>query len=83
MMTISQRIRQDIASPFLDIDVLNVVVHRRAVIYDEARLPGYLFRSGDYFVTDGSGSCVYRAVNADFERVWAGGEWAGERKPNN
>ncbi|EIC28377.1 MULTISPECIES: hypothetical protein [Methylomicrobium] len=76
MMTISQRIRQDIASPFLDIDVLNVVVHRRAVIYDEARLSGYFFRRGDYFVTDGSGSCVYRPVKTDFERVWTGGEWA-------
>ncbi|MGJ0484236.1 MAG: hypothetical protein ACR65R_06830 [Methylomicrobium sp.] len=76
MNTIMQRIRQDIASPFLDIDVLNVVVHRRAVIYDEARLPGYFFIRGDYFVTDGSGTCVYRPVNTDFERVWAGGEWA-------
>jgi hypothetical protein len=75
MKTITQKIEEDIASPFWDIDVLNVVVHRLAVVYDEAHLPGYLFRRGDYFVTDGSGTCVYRPVNADYERVWVGGEW--------
>lgn len=76
MKTIEQKIVEEISSPFLDIDVLNVVVRRLAVIYDEARLPGYLFKRGDYFVTDGSGTCVYRPVNADYEKVWAGGEWA-------
>jgi hypothetical protein len=40
-MTIVQKIKADIVSPFEDIDVLNGVVHRLAVIYDEARLPGY------------------------------------------
>lgn len=74
-MTIEQKIRADIVSPFGDIDVLNVVVHRLVVVYDQARLPGYVFRRGDYFVSDGSGTCVYRPVNIDFERVWAGGEW--------
>jgi hypothetical protein len=82
MKTITQKIEEDIASPFWDIDVLNVVVHRLAVIYDEARLPGYLFRRGDYFVTDGSGTCVYRPVNADYERVWAGGEWVLAKPPS-
>jgi hypothetical protein len=75
MKTIAQRIREDILSPYWDIDVLNVVVHRRAVVYDEARLPGYFFKRGDYFVSDGSGTCVYRPVETDFERIWAGGEW--------
>lgn len=75
MKTITQRIRADIDSPFEDIDVLNVVVHRQAVIFDEARLPGYFFKRGDYFVSDGSGTCIYRPVNADFEKIWAGGEW--------
>jgi hypothetical protein len=76
MKTIIQKIIEDIASPFPDIDVLDVVVHRPAVVYDQARLPGYLFRNGDYFVTDGAGTCVYRSVNAEYERVWAGGEWS-------
>jgi hypothetical protein len=80
MKTIEQQIRNDIPSPIVDIDVLDIVVHRRAVIYDEARLPGYFFIRGDYFVTDGSGTCVYRPVNADYERVWSGGEWAQERR---
>ncbi|MGJ0486284.1 MAG: hypothetical protein ACR65R_17385 [Methylomicrobium sp.] len=75
-MTIEQRISADIVSPFGDIDILNVVVHRLAVIYDEARLPGYSFKRGDYFVSDGSGTYVYRPVNTDFEKVWTGGEWA-------
>jgi hypothetical protein len=76
MKPIAQKITTDITSPLPDMDVLDVVVHRFAVIYDEARLPGYLFKRGDYFVTDGSGTCVYRPVNDDYERVWVGGEWA-------
>jgi hypothetical protein len=77
MKPIAQRITADIASPFSDMDVLDVVVHRLAVVYDEARLPGYSFKRGDYFVTDGSGTCVYRPVENSYERVWVGGEWAG------
>jgi hypothetical protein len=72
-MTINQRIRADIVSPFDDIDMLSVVVHRLAVIYDQIRL---LYKRGDYFVSDGSGTCIYRPADDDFDRVWAVGEWA-------
>jgi hypothetical protein len=75
-MHINQRIRADIVSPFDDIDVLNVVVHRLARISDQIGLAGYLYQRGDYFVSDGSGTCIYRPAGADFARVWAGGEWA-------
>lgn len=40
-MTIVHKIKADIVSPFEYIDVLNGGVHRLAVIYEEARLPGY------------------------------------------
>jgi hypothetical protein len=40
-MTFMQKIKADIVSAFEDIDVLNGVVHRLTVIYEEARLPGY------------------------------------------
>jgi hypothetical protein len=76
MNPILQQITADISSPFPDMDVLDVVVHRLAVIYDEARLPGYFFKRGDYFVTDGSGTCVYRSIEGAYKRVWVGGEWA-------
>jgi hypothetical protein len=74
-MTINQRIRTDFVSPFEDIDVLSVVVPRLAGIYDQIRLPGYMYKRGDFFVSDGSGTCIYRPAGADFDRVWAGGEW--------
>jgi hypothetical protein len=77
-MNINQRIRADIVSPFEDIDVMSVVVHRLARIHDQMQLSGYWYKRGDYFVSDGSGTCIYRPAAADFDRVWAGGEWANE-----
>ncbi|MGJ0515741.1 MAG: hypothetical protein ACR65O_08330 [Methylomicrobium sp.] len=74
-MTTVQKIKADIVGPFEYIDVLHVVVYRLAVLYDEARLPGYLFSPGNYLMSDDSGTCLYRPVNADYERVWTGGEW--------
>jgi hypothetical protein len=70
MKTIEEKIREDIPSPHSNIDVLDTVVYRPAFKYDEERLEGYSFIPGDYFVTTGSVSYIYRPVTTDYRRVW-------------
>lgn len=70
MKTIEDKIREDIISPIPKIDPLDTVVYRLASKYDEERLAGYSFRHGDYFVTDGFRSYVYRPVTTDFRKIW-------------
>jgi hypothetical protein len=74
MKTIEEKIREDIPSPLSSIDVLDTIVYRPAVKYDEERLMGYSFSQGDYFVTTGSASYIYRPVTTDFRRVWGNEE---------
>jgi hypothetical protein len=74
MKTIEEKIREDIPSPLASIDVLDTVVYRPAFKYDEERLMGYSFNQGDYFVTTGTVSYIYRPITTDFRRVWGNDE---------
>jgi hypothetical protein len=74
MKSIEEKIREDITSPVSNIDALDTVVYRPAVKYDEERLLGYSFRQGDYFVTDGLRSYIYRPVTTDFRKIWRSDE---------
>jgi hypothetical protein len=75
MKSIEQKIQEDIACPG-SLEALEVVNYRPAVQFDQLRLPGYTFAKGDYLLTDGFGSCIYRPSKGDFHVAWVGGVWA-------
>ena len=77
MKSIEQKIHEDITCPS-GVEALDVVKYRPSVEFDQLRLPGYFFMKGDYILTDGFGSCIYRPLNGDFQLVWVGGVWANQ-----
>jgi hypothetical protein len=77
MKSIEQKIQEDITCPS-GVEALDVVEYRPSAEFDQLRLPGYSFVKGDYILTDGFGSCIYRPLNGDFQLVWVGGVWANQ-----